>query len=329
MAPTWFSSLGDRWDGKSLVPALEELCRIHDVSLELIESSNDLDELLERILREYERRLSEIPNDVFELDDEGKLLYEDDPKLRGLMLFASQAVALKTRAEAAEQIRRTAARLRESNTRLQEALDETEGHRERLHGIMDALDAGVMIVDASGHIRMVNRAAVDLAGRAEDDLVGSDASLFLGDVPPSESGEVRVPISGDESGLWLVSRRSLNHGTGDEVVLVKDVTDLERAREERHRSERMDDMLRTIGILAHKINNPLTALLGRAQMLRMGVDDPAVREKALQVIEESSRRIAGLIRHLSLLAKAETTVGISDALDMGPLADSNLRKPKR
>jgi len=329
MSSTWFSNLREQSDDRSLAPALEELCRLHDVSLELIESSNDLDELLDRILREYERRLSEIPNDAFEVGEDGKLLYEDDPKLRGLILFASQAVALKTRAEAAEAIRRTADRLQDSNARLQEALDETEGHRERLHGVMDALDAGVMIVDKTGEIRMVNRAAVDLAGRSEDDLVGSDASLFLGDVPPKASGEVRVASAGGEPGLWLVSRRNLDHGTGDEVVLVKDVTDLERAREERHQSERMDDMLRTIGVLAHKINNPLTALLGRAQLLRMGVDDDAVRQKAIQVIEESARRIAALIRHPAHLAKEGTTVGLSEVLDMGPVAGVAPRKKTR
>ena len=40
------------------MPDLAELCRLHDVGIELIELSNDLDDLLDKVLEEYERRLA-------------------------------------------------------------------------------------------------------------------------------------------------------------------------------------------------------------------------------------------------------------------------------
>jgi len=55
--------------------------------------------------------------------------------------------------------------------------------------------------------------------------------------------------------------------------------------------------------LSHKINNPLTSLLGRAQLLRQrGNTDPYVVHAA-EVIEECSRRIADHLREISSLVK--------------------------
>jgi signal transduction histidine kinase len=82
-----------------------------------------------------------------------------------------------------------------------------------------------------------------------------------------------------------------------ESVLAK----LEAAIEtrERHQIEIMQDMMQKLGMLSHKINNPLTSLLGRVQLLRASREaDPKTR-KAAEVIEESARRIADYIRELA------------------------------
>jgi len=55
-------------------PDLEELCRIHDIGLDLIERSDNLDDLLDRVLGEYELRLADLRNDTLDGDpeDEGE-----------------------------------------------------------------------------------------------------------------------------------------------------------------------------------------------------------------------------------------------------------------
>jgi len=42
------------------LPDLAELCRIHEIGLDLIGRSHDVDELLDRVLDEYESRLKEL-----------------------------------------------------------------------------------------------------------------------------------------------------------------------------------------------------------------------------------------------------------------------------
>jgi len=53
----------------------------------------------------------------------------------------------------------------------------------------------------------------------------------------------------------------------------------------------------------HKINNPLTSIMGRAQMMEMklkrGSDEQLV--KSVTVIQESAKRVAGLIQELANL----------------------------
>lgn len=67
--------------------------------------------------------------------------------------------------------------------------------------------------------------------------------------------------------------------------------------------EKSSEVLRELGVLIHKINNPLTALLGRAQILRARAQsDPQVL-KAAQVIEESAMRIAEISREMSHLLR--------------------------
>lgn len=59
----------------------------------------------------------------------------------------------------------------------------------------------------------------------------------------------------------------------------------------------------TLASLSHKINNPLTSLIGRVQLLRQrGHDDPYVC-RAAEVIEESSMRVAEYLREIAAVVK--------------------------
>lgn len=64
------------------------------------------------------------------------------------------------------------------------------------------------------------------------------------------------------------------------------------------RREKLEKLFQALGVLGHKINNPLTALMGRAQILQFkkGADPHAA--KAGEVIEDSAKRIASYVREL-------------------------------
>jgi PAS domain S-box-containing protein len=284
------------------MPDLAELCRIHEVSLELIQKSHDVDELLDGVLEEYERRLREMSADT--LAGEGEpVSREEAKKLQALVMFAGHAVALKEKAAAATQLRQRAEELERLNSELERTLAQEEMTRRRLDDVLAALDAGVMVVGSDGTIRNANRAAAKLTGVSARDLVGREAQPFLGQVERGADGEVDEQARGASQQVVLVARRDLLGEPGAEVVLFSDVTAHARQMEERNRVERFAELMRTLSALSHKINNPLTSLMGRAQILRMKkAADPDV-QKAAEVIEESSRRIAEYIRELALVVK--------------------------
>lgn len=283
---------------------LEELCRVHDIGLDLIRHSDDVEDLLDRILDEYEERLAGLGDAPL---DAGETTGERAP-MRGLVMFAAQAAALKEKATAA-------ASLRASNDALRAALAEEERGRRRLDAVLAALDAGIAVVDGEGRVRHANRAAARLAGVPEEGVIGAEVRALVGDVASGGDGAIERSRDGGTRTV-LVSRRPLRSEPGAEVVLLSDVTDHEHER--RGRLERLAETMRTLSTLCHKINNPLTSLMGRAQLLRRyeGVDERVV--KAAEVIEESARCIADDVRELARTVKD----GRRDALDAGDGEDA-------
>jgi PAS domain-containing protein len=161
--------------GRELIPDLAELCRIHEVGLDLIERSHDVDELLTRVLEEYEKRLRELPGDALD-GRAGKPSPESVRKLRALVMFATQAAALREKAVAASELKRRA--------------EEAESHRARLDGVLGALGSGVMILGPGGEMLKANAAARALIG-GEDEAVL--ARLIADGVPSGGEAEIDLP----------------------------------------------------------------------------------------------------------------------------------------
>lgn len=293
------------------LPDLAELCRIHEIGLDLIGRSHDVDELLDRILEEYEARLQELPSDALDART-GARNPESSRKLRALVMFATQASALREKAVAASEIKRRAGMLEDANGQLTAALEEAERARARLDGVLTALSSGVMIRGADGAFLRANAAARSLVGEGDDATL---TRLIAAGVPRDGEAEIDLPTASGRRTL-LVARRAMSGDPGSEVVLVTDVTQRNHAVEERVRLEKLAEVLKTLSVLSHKINNPLTALLGRAQILQARkTTDPTVA-KAAAVIEESSLRIADLIRELAQVVKEGRHEALDDLLDM-------------
>ena len=275
------------------IPELAELCRVHDIGMELIERCDDLDLFLDAVLEEYERRLAELPDAALD----GRCGPADPAaarKLRALVMFATQAVALKEKAEAASELRGRS-----------RSLEQIHSH---LAGVMGAMGAGILMLGPDGTVARCNRSAAAILGVTEEEMVGKPVPAFVAAVAPEADAE--VVREGESAQVLLVARRALEDGKG-EVVLLSDVTARHVELEERYRVARLGEVLRTLSVLSHKINNPLTALLGRAQILqaRQGTDPHVV--KAATVIQESAQRIAELIRELAQVVKS----GRQDAVD--------------
>jgi len=68
-------------------------------------------------------------------------------------------------------------------------------------------------------------------------------------------------------------------------------------------SEKLAGLFDELLVLCHKINNPLTSILGRAQIMqiKLGADTESPFVKPIRVVEESSQRIAALVVEMANL----------------------------
>jgi signal transduction histidine kinase len=145
-------------------------------------------------------------------------------------------------------------------------------------------------------------------GRLEDyrvDMLGSDG------------GQIPVTLS---ASLVLDNGRPIGS-----VGIFTDIRErlrmqerLERAQEELRGRERMAIVAELAGAAAHELNQPLTSVIGYAELLRRKLEDEPTLSSAAAVIIRESERMAEIVRKVGKITKYETKsyVGTAKILDL-------------
>lgn len=141
---------------------------------------------------------------------------------------------------------------------LKEQVEEKNGELERaqdyLHHILDSLPVGVVVL-GGGHLPLFsNRTAQNLESSPLFDRMRSSTSKL---------GEFK-----DGEGHFRWRKECLGHGfEGKEVLVVEDVTEVEKMKERLERDERLRAMGEMAARIAHEIKNPLGSMELFASML--------------------------------------------------------------
>jgi two-component system sensor histidine kinase FlrB len=173
---------------------------------------------------------------------------------------------------------------------------------ERLTVLMGALPAGVVVLDREGRVAELNRAAEsllghELAGKSWDDV----ADCFSVSDTPGE-----FDLGHDTAARRVsVSETPLESGEG-RIILLHDVTDTHRMRQQAERNERLAAMGEMVAGLAHQLRTPLAAALLYTGNLRnpdlVAADRTRVADRAL----ERLRYLERLIRDMLLFARGDS-----------------------
>jgi two-component system, NtrC family, nitrogen regulation sensor histidine kinase NtrY len=208
--------------------------------------------------------------------------------------------------------------LRTQHEDIVRARDLIDSRRRFTEAVLAGASAGVIGVNADGHISILNRSAERLMGRAETEVLG----LPLAQVAP-ELGEI---FEGARSGNQRLVQRQLavtrdgqernysvrvtseqateaEHGY---VITIDDITELVLAQ----RSSAWADIARRI---AHEIKNPLTPIQLSAERLRRKYgktisDDPAVFEQCTETIVRQVDDIKRMVDEFSRFARMPKAV---------------------
>lgn len=151
--------------------------------------------------------------------------------------------------------------------------------------------------------------------------LGALASTCLGWWLARRAGVLQAALRAEREQRAEFERHSRAMYAELERKLEERTAELVRERDITVRTEKLNALSRLVGGVAHELNNPLTAILGEAMILRSKPTAPEI-QRGLRVIEQQATRCAGLIRDLAAFASREQRQ--SQPLDVHALLEGAL-----
>jgi PAS domain S-box-containing protein len=209
-----------------------------------------------------------------------------------------------------------------------------------LQKLLEESRDAILIGDVAGRVRLFNRAAAELCGRTPEEVVGR---LGFDDLcPPGVWADLRRRFFSERFGgpgrLEPVQTEILSAG-GDRtpvdlsafafgnpeepkwiVCFMRDLR-LQMKLEERlaHAQSQLERGTRPVllaelaGTVAHELNQPLTSIMGYADLLRRHVPDDSPDAAIIDIITRETERMADLVRKVGRVNRYETKTYVGDS----------------
>jgi two-component system NtrC family sensor kinase len=205
--------------------------------------------------------------------------------------------------------------------------DEVDRMRQFNDNILESLDDGLAVVDATDHVVRWNRALETLCdltraeaiGRSLDDVLPAPV---VGAVRaarrdyPTGTSLYRVPLgplgSGADKGLLVniaivpLQSQFADLATGGSILAFEDVTARARLEEQLQIADKMASIGMLAAGVAHEVNTPLTGISSYTQMLLERADPDSPDTKLLEKIERQTFRAAKIVNGLLNLSRPAT-----------------------
>jgi len=215
--------------------------------------------------------------------------------------------------------------LEQQSIALRQAVRRARRQEDLLTDVLEAVDFGVIRIEADGMQTVANEAHARLAAAASETTGGAYAADGYEPLPPDQLPLARA-IRGEEFDAELVwfgapgeRRRALSVTAkqlrGDDgkpagtLVVTRDVTQEALAIRAR------DDLLATV---SHELRNPLTAVNG---YLELALDDPTLTDgprRSLEVVERNAGRLLVLVTDI-LAASSSAPTGVAITVTPVPI----------
>src|SRR6266550_2145834 len=203
--------------------------------------------------------------------------------------------------------------LRNQRNELVSASDLIDSRRRFIEAVLSSASAGIIGVDASGSIGILNRSAEKLIGHAESETLDhplSDVLPELDDMMKTAregtqrlvQGQITITRDGHERNLSVrVSAEQTSQSRDSYIITLDDITELVSAQ----RTSAWGDVARRI---AHEIKNPLTPIQLSAERIRRKfgkviVEDKGIFEQCTDTIVRQVDDIRRMVDEFSRFAR--------------------------
>lgn len=194
--------------------------------------------------------------------------------------------------------------------------------------IIQSLDSGLLTIDLNGRINFLNRTAMKIINRSEEELKGSSIyELFPKIDKMIEEIKRKSPnnlldyqdyqrsetVLTDKDGKKTYLGFSISPLTGPEGSLIghtlifQDITKFKEMEEQMKRFDKMAAIGSLAAGIAHEIRNPLASLSGSIQLLKSELTLDQSQEHLMEITLRESERLNALINDFLLFASPPQT----------------------
>jgi len=203
--------------------------------------------------------------------------------------------------------------LRTQRDELVSASELIDSRRRFIEAVLSSASAGIIGVDASGKVGILNRSAEKLIGHAEQEVLDhplTDVMPELDDMMKTAregkqrlvQGQITIQRDGHERNLSVrVTAEQTNQARDSYIITLDDITELVSAQ----RTSAWGDVARRI---AHEIKNPLTPIQLSAERIRRKfgkviTEDKAIFEQCTETIVRQVDDIRRMVDEFSRFAR--------------------------
>ena len=204
--------------------------------------------------------------------------------------------------------------LNEIGDKLQTSLTEAKEGRDRLHYVIENVSDGIVVLQQSGKISLINHSAEEAFGIASP--VGREYTLLSDDA--AYIGGVSAVLSGKKQAKFDLTLRERCYAVtakapeeGVVILVLSDVT-----------AERQSEKIRSefFANASHELKTPLTAVKGFNDIIRMTTADEKIRSYS-EKIDKETDRVVKLIGDMLDLSRLETvTADAKEPVDVSKVA---------
>jgi CheY-like chemotaxis protein len=182
--------------------------------------------------------------------------------------------------------------------------------------ILNAILDGVIIQNESRQVEFVNRAAADMLGDETERICRE----FFENTDRMDEAERTNQFCFERDGKHFrasVARLGDQDGITRTVRIIRDITSIRRLQQELEQSREVKALGQMILGIAHDLNNSLSAILGRAQLLQQSLHNQQKLRSGLKIIEKAASDATETIKKIQQCTRstkeAEVTSNLSTA----------------